>query len=193
VTSHLSPAEGIDALDGALSPNRRAHLDECPRCRALVVSYRQFLEPGTEVVASYGTEEHERLAAFRERLAGADRRGRCGRTRTARVWLPRLAWGGAVAAAVVAGLVAFVPHRVPSGAAAPRAMPAVAPLEASADVESDHAWTLLTTVGGDLDEESAVDALHPAPDTVDEAVGELDPDERAVLAALLRDELKPRS
>jgi hypothetical protein len=40
-------------------------------------------------------------------------------------------------------------------------MPAVAPSEASADVESDHAWTLLTTVGGDLDEESAVDALVP--------------------------------
>ena len=110
-----------------------------------------------------------------------------------RSWLPRLAWGGAVAAAVVAGLVVFVPHRVPSGAAAPSAMPAVAPPAASADVESDHAWTLLTTVGGDLDEESAVDALHPAPDTVDEAVGELDPDERAVLAALLRDGLKPRS
>ena len=64
---------------------------------------------------------------------------------------------------------------------------------ASAEGESDHAWTLLTTVGGDLDEESAVDALHPAPGTVDEAVGELDPDERAVLAALLRDRLKRRS
>ena len=72
-------------------------------------------------------------------------------------------------------------------------MSAVAPPVAFADGESDRAWALLMTVGGDLDEESAVDALHPAPDTVDEAVGDLDPDERAVLAALLRDGLKPRS
>jgi len=59
-----------EVLALAESDPRRRHLDDCPRCRALVVSYRQFLDPGSEEMASYGTEEHERLNAFRERLAG---------------------------------------------------------------------------------------------------------------------------
>jgi hypothetical protein len=49
---------------------RRAHLDNCPRCRALVVGYRQFLEPAPAAAHSYGTAEETHLTAFRERLAG---------------------------------------------------------------------------------------------------------------------------
>ena len=187
MTSHLSPAEAIDALDDVLSSDRLAHLDQCPQCRGDVAA---LAETARDLRSSDVPEpsplfwDHQ-AARIAEAVAAEPPRPAS--------WLPRLAWGGAVATAVVAGLIVFVPHRVPSGVPAPGAMPAVAPSEASADVESDHAWTLLTTVGGDLDEESAVDALHPAPDTVDEAVGALDPDERAVLAALLRDGLKPRS
>ena len=187
MTSHLSPAEGVDALDGVLSSDRRAHLEQCPLCRADVAA---LAETARDLRSSDVPEpsplfwDHQ-AARIAEAVAAEP-------TRPA-PWLPRLLWGGAVAAAGVAGLIVFVPHRVPSDVPAPSAMTAVAPSEASADVENDHTWTLLTTVGGDLDEESAVDALRPAPDTVDEAVGELDPDERAVLAALLRDGLKPRS
>jgi anti-sigma factor RsiW len=187
VTSHLSPAEGVDALDGVLSSDRRAHLEQCPLCRADVAA---LAETARDLRSSDVPEpsplfwDHQ-AARIAEAVAAEP-------TRPA-PWLPRLLWGGAVAAAGVAGLIVFVPHRVPSDVPAPSAMTAVAPSEASADVENDHTWTLLTTVGGDLDEVSAVDALRPAPDTVDEAVGELDPDERAVLAGLLRDGLKPRS
>ena len=49
---------------------RRRHVDECPRCRALVVSYRQFLDPAPEETASYGSAEDRRLTEHRERLAG---------------------------------------------------------------------------------------------------------------------------
>ncbi len=187
MTSHLSPAEGVDALDGVLSSDRRTHLEQCPLCRADVAA---LAETARDLRSSDVPEpsplfwDHQ-AARIAEAVAAEP-------TRPA-PWLPRLLWGGAVAAAGVAGLIVFVPHRVPSDVPAPSAMTAVAPSEASADVENDHTWTLLTTVGGDLDEESAVDALRPAPDTVDEAVGELDPDERAVLAGLLRDGLKPRS
>jgi hypothetical protein len=187
VTSHLSPAEGIDALDGALSTDCRAHLDQCPQCRADVAA---LAETARDLRSS---DVPEPSPLFWDHQAARIAEAVAAEPTQPASWLPRLAWGGAVAAAVVAGLIAFVPHRVPSDMAAPSAKPAAAPSEVSADVESDHAWTLLTTVGGDLDEESAVDALHPAPDTVDEAVGELDSDERAVLAALLRDGLKPRS
>jgi predicted anti-sigma-YlaC factor YlaD len=187
VTSHLSPAERIDALDGALSTDRRAHLNQCPQCRAGVAA----LAETARVLRSSDVPEPSPL--FWDHQAARIAEAVAAEPTLHASLLPRLGWGGAVAAAVVAGLVVLVPHRVPSGVPAPGTMPAVAPSEASADVESDHAWTLLTTVGGDLDEESAVDALHPAPGTVDEAVGALDPDERAVLAALLRHGLKPRS
>lgn len=49
---------------------RRAHLDSCPRCRALAVGYRQFLEPTAAAAHSYGTAEETHLTAFRERLSG---------------------------------------------------------------------------------------------------------------------------
>jgi anti-sigma factor RsiW len=187
VTSHLSPAEGIDALDGVLSTDRRTHLDQCPQCRAAVAA----LDETARDLRSSDVPKPSPL--FWDHLAARIAEAVADEPARPASWLPRLAWGGAVAAAVVAGLIVFVPHRVPSGVPAPSAKLAVAPSEAAADVESDHAWALLTTVGGDLDEESAVDALRPAPDTVDEAVDELDPDERAVLAGLLRDALKPRS
>jgi predicted anti-sigma-YlaC factor YlaD len=187
VTAHLSPAERIDALDATLSSDRQPHLDQCPQCRAEVAALGETARDlrSSDVPEPSPLFWDHQAARIAEAVAAEPTRPPS--------WLPRLAWGGAVAAAVVAALIVFVPHRVPSGAATPGARPVLAAPEVSTDVESDRAWTLLTTVGGDLDEQAAVDALHPAPDTVDEAVGELDPDERAVLAALLRDGLRPRS
>lgn len=52
------------------SDPRRAHVEGCPRCRALALSYRQFLAPAAETTASYGTAEDAQLTAFRERLIG---------------------------------------------------------------------------------------------------------------------------
>lgn len=52
------------------SDPQRRHLDECPRCRALVTSYRQFLEPSREDQASYGTHEEERMNATRSKMFG---------------------------------------------------------------------------------------------------------------------------
>jgi len=44
VTSHLSPAEDIDALDGTLSSDRKAHLDEV--LELFVARLQAFLERG---------------------------------------------------------------------------------------------------------------------------------------------------
>lgn len=60
-----------DVLALPSSDPRRRHVDECPRCRALALSYREFLEPSTEEAASYGTAEDRQLSEFRERLTGA--------------------------------------------------------------------------------------------------------------------------
>jgi len=60
-----------DVLALPSSDPQRRHVDECPRCRALAVSYREFLEPAPEEIASYGTAEDRQLTDFRERLTGA--------------------------------------------------------------------------------------------------------------------------
>jgi negative regulator of sigma E activity len=186
VNAHLTPVESIDALDGTLPEDRRAHLDQCARCRADVsaladtagdIGHGDVPEPSPlfwdhqsrRIAAAISTEPESRPS-----------------------WLPRLAWSGVAAAALIAALLVFVPHRSPSGAdTATRTAAVSTPTGQPADIEGDRAWTLLTTVGSDLDEDSAVEALHPSPGTIDEAVNDLEPNERAVLAALLREALKP--
>jgi hypothetical protein len=51
---------------------RRAHLETCPRCRALVVSHREFLAAHDDESA-YGEPESRRLDAARERLLAEPR------------------------------------------------------------------------------------------------------------------------
>lgn len=188
MNAHLTSVEFINALDGTLAEDRRAHLEQCARCRADVsaltdtagdIWHGDVPEPSplfwdhqaTRIAAAISAEPESRPS-----------------------WLPRLAWSGVAAAALIAAVVVFVPHRSPSGADTARRTAAVpTPTGQPADIEGDRAWTLLTTVGSDLDEDSAVEALHPSPGTMDDVVNDLAPDERAAFAALLREGLKPGS
>jgi hypothetical protein len=49
---------------------RRSHLDTCPRCHALVLSYQGFLAPDANEALAYGTHEAQALDRARERLLG---------------------------------------------------------------------------------------------------------------------------
>ena len=188
MTPHLTPVESIDALDGTLPEDRRAHLDRCARCRADVsalaatagdIGHGDVPEPSPLFWDHQATRIGAAISAERESRPS---------------WLPRLAWSGVAAAALIAALVVFVPRRSPSGAdTAGRTAAVSTPTGQPADIEGERAWTLLTIVGSDLDEDSAVEALHPSPGTMDEAVNDLDPDERSAFAALLREGLKPGS
>src|SRR4051812_47241466 len=60
-----------DVLALPQSDPQRRHVDECPRCRALAVSYRDFLDPASEEALSYGSAEDRQLTEFRERLTGS--------------------------------------------------------------------------------------------------------------------------
>ena len=119
------PEEALgDVLALPASDPRRAHLDTCPRCRALVLSYEAFLSPDPEHAALYGAAEKQALDAERERLLGTpsgDAGPAAGRRRgeptgTATAWwtplfAPRLRPAWALAAvAVVATLVVLLPR-----------------------------------------------------------------------------------
>lgn len=56
----------------ALPPDdpRRSHLDTCPRCRSLMLSYQGFVAPDAQSALAYGTPEAQALDRARERLLG---------------------------------------------------------------------------------------------------------------------------
>jgi hypothetical protein len=73
---------------------RRRHLADCPRCRALVLSYQQFLDPTVEESASYGTAEHDQLSGFRHRMLGlAPAEARAPMAEPAQNGADRRSWG----------------------------------------------------------------------------------------------------
>jgi hypothetical protein len=86
---------------------RRAHLDTCPRCRALVMSHREFQTIARDAV--YGPSEEAALSEFRARLGGTAPSAR-GAKSTAPWWsrlfepAMRPAWALAVLAGVVGGV-----------------------------------------------------------------------------------------
>jgi len=101
---------------------RRRHLDECPRCRALLASYRQFLAPDAAPAGADTADAARRLEAALDREIGAGQMpapvtpgGESGRTR--RGW-PRLLPRGvpqrtALAMAAALALVLVLPHVLP--------------------------------------------------------------------------------
>jgi hypothetical protein len=129
-----------DVLALPQSDPRRRHVDECPRCRALAVSYREFLDPSEEV-GSYGSAEDSQLTDFREHLTGvasapagptrlhdanaraaAPARGTDGEPRSwsERLFAPALRPVWAIAAIVIAfGVMRIAPQSPPGSATAP--------------------------------------------------------------------------
>src|SRR4029079_3666755 len=108
-TSHLSPAEDIDALDGTLSSDRKAHLDECPRCRADVAGL-------AETARDLGLSDvPDPSPLFWDHQAARIAEAVAAEPAQPRSLLPRLAWGGAVAAAASRGLAALSRCRCGSG------------------------------------------------------------------------------
>jgi hypothetical protein len=108
---------------------RRAHVESCPRCRALVVSYQGFVEPAAEDAAIYGGAERRRLDETRERMFAGTAPGTGGTAPASRRIVPaprapwwsrafapalRPAWALA-AVAVVVGAVVLWPRPVLRG------------------------------------------------------------------------------
>lgn len=105
------------------SDPRRAHLDTCPRCRALVLSYEAFLAPEHDLAAFYGAPEERVLDDARARLLGGAQAPEAGTpARRAEAAPGRATWWdalfgpklrpawGLAALAVVAAVVLLMPR-----------------------------------------------------------------------------------
>lgn len=187
--THLAPDELIDAIDGALSPARRAHLDTCSECRREATALRALM---SEVRSSNVPEPSplywDRFSArVREAIDGEDARPDAPARRWFEwpVFAPMLGFALLVFALVSA--VPLGPERDVSESHEGRDAGA-----AAADVlDLESEWALLEDLVGDLD----VDAAHEAgiatlPGIADRAVLQLSLVEQQELMRLLREELR---
>ena len=181
--THLTPEELVDALDGSLGANRRAHLDTCDHCRREAASLHALMGD------LRATEVPEPSPLFWDRLsarvhAAIDDEPAA----TPRRWFqwPVLAPVAGLAMLVLALIGALTQSTLQE--AEPETVVAVSePLDA---VDAEIEWALLADLVGELDFEAANEQGIDTPvGAADAAVWQLSVGEQQELLRLLRAEL----
>jgi hypothetical protein len=196
---HLDDVELVDAVDGLLSAQRGAHLQQCERCAGRLASLRGTLS-GLQRANPVGVPEPSPLfwEHFSRRVHEAVHNGAA--PARARAWWrqPRVAALSAAASVLIAaaamvmvkqGSRAGDPGRAPIAAREDAAIEATQP--GALDVESDADWALVQAVADDLPWEETSDAgIHARPGAADGVAIEMSAAERQELARLLEDAMK---
>jgi hypothetical protein len=199
---HLSPSEFVDYVDGALDPERTAHIAACGVCRREAETLRATVHEASIADAPEPSPlfwDHLR-ARVREEIAAP-----APRTPWFRAHLAQLT-AAVVALAVVAGILVSrtpvekrVERRSPltNDYGKPLAALSSAQREPSfltaqpAAPKEDEAWMLLQDAAEDLQIEDARAAgFSVRPGVVDRAVLDLSARERAELGRLIEDEIR---
>ena len=189
MTTHLSPQESVNALDGVLPESRQAHLKSCASCqtevdglRAMMVDLGDAEDVPEPSPLFWGHFQSRVQAAVQEEMV-----------RPARVswWSMVASVRGAVAAAATVAVVTIAVALSPGAPVAP-----VAPMEDAQVSVADDAMALETAewafVSGMMDSFEPNDVREvPAPSTlaVDNAFASLTSGEREAFAKLLSAEL----
>ncbi len=188
--SHLGPDELIDAVEGTLTPPRRAHLEICTRCRA------QVLELTGVLTQTRVATVPEPSPLFWERLSDRVRESIATDVRTpdASRWLPQwLHWQVLAPISALALLILALAASIPSPtrSSAPEVATATPAPASEAAPDVDGAWEVFSDLVGPLD----VDAMHDAGlamalGAADHVAQELSLPEQEALVDLLREELE---
>jgi hypothetical protein len=188
MTSHLTPDELIDAVDGTLAPLRRAHLDTCEACHQEAATLRGVLgEVRVADVPEPSPLFWDHLSA-RVRAAIADETAGHAPAPVRR-WFqwPVLAPLAGLASVLLA-LIAGLPAGAPDVVLDPDTTIASAEAEPF-DIEMQ--WALVADLVGDLDIDAAHEAgIATSPGVADAAVLELSVGEQQELVRLLHEELR---
>jgi hypothetical protein len=208
---HLTEAELVDLVDGALLPSRRTHLEACDRCRSAEAELREMLARAGDV------EIPEPSPLFWEHFsarvhagvhdAGTSEPSRWFGSGANPVWLASGRWAGAGAlltlllVAVVWRASAPAPGRV-----APATTASVSGTGSNADTDvlandeliddafdpdTDEAWALVRTVADDVSwDDAAAEGVGVRPGSAEPEMATLSVDERSELVRLLQAETK---
>lgn len=194
--NHLSEAEFVDLLEGALDAHRRLHVDTCEQCAAQAAD----LVSSAEAVSGEAVPEPppffwaQLSARVSDAVATEAARPRLG----SMAWA-RSSWMGAAAALAVAILWMFVgrsPSETPGPASPTVETAAAAHSDAIAgddmpDLDSDEAWALVRSLAADLDDEQMDDeGLSLGAGTAERLTLQLTDAERTELARLLEEQLR---
>jgi hypothetical protein len=178
---HLNSDELIDAMDGMLTVDRRAHLTTCEQCERELAQLSSVLSDTKQVSVPEPSplfwthfSERVRTAIDDDTAPGAN-------------WPSWLRWQvllpiGAVAA-IILSLMISVPKQDPRDSEFVLHAP-------EAPQAPDERWTMVADLIGDLNIETAAEAgVLVRPGVADQAVLELTADEQQELTRLLKVEL----
>lgn len=190
--SHLTPAEMIDLLEGALPESRRAHASECARCRneaaEAALAYEaargvEIPEPSPLYWDHFGRRVHDAVRQEKPRAG----------------WRGILEWRGALAAVAAVMLVVIgttLSWRAGSGGSQPTlpGVPAIVPTGQAqlqtVSLASDAEWELVTGVADGMEWDTARDAgLSVKPGAAEHAVLQLTDEQREELGRMLQAEI----
>ena len=194
--NHLSPAEFVDAADGALTASRAAHLERCAECAAQVSALRETVgktraievpEPSPLYWPQLAKRVRESVAG--ESIAPSWRATPWREYFDVRALVPVASALAVVAAVVVTGLMT---RPAPVGIPEPSA-PAIrgAAVDPGLAPENSEVWQILTSAAADVPFEDAHAAgLGVGAGAVDSAVQRMTPEELTELSRLLQTELR---
>ena len=190
--NHLSPDERIDAVEDALEPERRAHLDTCEVCRREVAGLALVLNEARTI------EAPEPSPMFWEHFSARVRTAIESEPPSGRGWWPglagrRLSEGWWLVLAPIGALALLVAALMPG---LPResgvAPPSVTVASESRDLPlGDEGWKLVAELVGDIDWDTADAAgVSVRPGVAEQAALDLSAQEQQELRRLLKAELE---
>jgi hypothetical protein len=192
---HLTEAEFVEHVDGALRPDRAAHLESCERCRREAEGLAATLSDTRSV------EAPEPSPLFWDHFSAQVREAldqpppsRLSAFLSARWPGPVLAGAAIIALVVIEGFWPRDPRDVRPPFASVVIDPVLPPEAAPDAMESDPEWTFVAAMADGIDWE-AVDAagLGPRLGSAERAAEDLSLEEQTELARLLREELREGS
>jgi hypothetical protein len=189
MTTHLSPQESVNALDGVLPQNRQSHLDSCAACRTHVDDLRAMMTTVGEV-----EEVPEPSPLFWDHFQARVQtavQAEMVRPAPAPWWAMIVSVRGAMAAAATVAVAMVAVALYPGDHVAP-----IAPVEDAQVAVADDAmaletaeWMFVSQIMGTLEQADVREVLAPSPRAVDNAFAALTSDERDAFVKLLTAEM----